>query len=55
MMRGPAQHPSIVAWVPFNEKWGQFDAQRIAAIVRALDPSRVINDASGWQHEGAAT
>ncbi len=42
--------PSIVTWVPFNEKWGQFDTERIVGIVRRLDSSRTINDVSGWQH-----
>ena len=45
--------PSIVAWVPFNEKWGQFDTQRIVGVVKSLDSSRIVNDASGWQHENA--
>ena len=45
--------PSIVAWVPFNEKWGQFDTKRIVGIIRQIDTTRLINDASGWQHEGA--
>lgn len=45
--------PSIVAWVPFNEKWGQFDTRRIVSIIRQTDTTRLINDASGWQHEGA--
>jgi hypothetical protein len=53
MMEDVGNHPSIVVWVPFNEKWGQFDTQRIVSIVRQLDPSRLINDASGWQHENA--
>lgn len=44
--------PSIVVWVPFNEKWGQFDTQRIVGIVQRTDPSRLVNDASGWQHSG---
>ncbi|MGZ8411548.1 MAG: chitobiase/beta-hexosaminidase C-terminal domain-containing protein [Gemmatirosa sp.] len=44
-------HPSIVLWVPFNEKWGQFDTPRIVSIVQQLDSSRLVNDASGWQHE----
>jgi hypothetical protein len=43
--------PSIVAWVPFNEKWGQFDTRRIVGIVEQADSSRLVNDASGWQHE----
>ena len=42
--------PSIVVWVPFNEKWGQFDTQRIVGIVQRADSSRLVNDASGWQH-----
>ena len=46
-------HPSIVAWVPFNEKWGQFDTKRIVDIVESMDSSRLVNDASGWQHEEA--
>jgi hypothetical protein len=46
-------HPSIVAWVPFNEGWGQFDTRRIAAYVRELDPSRLVDDASGWRHQDA--
>ena len=41
-------HPSIVAWVPFNEGWGQFDAPKATAMIRDLDPSRLIDEASGW-------
>ena len=51
MMEDLHNVPSIVAWVPFNEKWGQFDTRRIVGIVQALDSSRLVNDASGWQHE----
>ncbi|HEU4565455.1 MAG TPA: chitobiase/beta-hexosaminidase C-terminal domain-containing protein [Gemmatimonadaceae bacterium] len=51
MMEDLHNVPSIVTWVPFNEKWGQFDTKRIVGIVQSLDSSRVINDASGWQHE----
>ena len=43
---------SIVAWVPFNEKWGQFDTRRIVGVIRQIDTTRLVNDASGWQHEG---
>ena len=42
-------HPSIVIWVPFNEGWGQYDTARIAAAVKALDPSRLVNAVSGWR------
>ncbi len=45
--------PSIVVWVPFNEGWGQFDAAATAARVRALDPDRLIDHASGWHDQGA--
>ncbi|CND71000.1 beta-galactosidase/beta-glucuronidase [Mycobacterium tuberculosis] len=44
---------SIAVWVPFNEGWGQFDAADIAAEVRALDPTRTIDHASGWHDQGA--
>lgn len=45
-------HPSILLWVPFNEGWGQFDAKRIAAEVHELDPTRLVDAASGWVDPG---
>ncbi|MCX6397962.1 MAG: hypothetical protein NTV23_15850 [Propionibacteriales bacterium] len=44
--------PSIAVWVPFNEGWGQFDANGIAAEVTALDPTRSVSHASGWVDQG---
>lgn len=44
---------SLAVWVPFNEGWGQFDAARIAGELRALDPTRTIDHASGWHDQGA--
>ena len=44
--------PSVVVWVPFNEGWGQFDADVVAAQVRGLDPTRVVDHASGWHDQG---
>jgi hypothetical protein len=41
-------HPSIVMWVPFNEGWGQYDTPRIVQWIRSYDPSRPIDNASGW-------
>lgn len=38
---------SIVVWVPFNEGWGQFDTQKAVDFTRNLDPTRLINAASG--------
>ena len=40
--------PSIGTWVPFNEGWGQFDAKRVGEAVKAKDPSRICDHASGW-------
>ena len=39
--------PSIVIWVPFNEAWGQFKTNEIAAWTMKKDPSRLVNSASG--------
>ncbi|MDX5338348.1 MAG: beta-galactosidase [Cyclobacteriaceae bacterium] len=43
--------PSIVVWVPFNEAWGQFKTAEITEMTRELDPSRLINSASGGNFE----
>lgn len=39
--------PSIVVWVPFNEAWGQFKTKEIVAWTQKMDPSRLVNGASG--------
>ena len=42
---------SIVAWVPFNEGWGEWSRKatgRIAGEVKALDPSRLVDAHSGF-------
>ena len=44
--------PCIGCWVPFNEAWGQFDAKRIGEEVKAYDPSRIVDHASGWHDQG---
>ncbi len=46
-------HPSIVMWVPFNEGWGQYETERIAAWTKRHDPTRLVNNASGWTDKGA--
>ena len=53
-------HPSVVTWVPINESWGVehvagSPAQReltraLAALTRALDPSRPVVSNDGWEH-----
>lgn len=45
-------HPSIVMWVPFNEGWGQYDTPRVVEFVKKLDPTRLVNNASGWTDAG---
>ena len=45
-------HPAIVVWVPFNEHWGQFDTEGVVELIRRLDPSRLINSASGGNFLG---
>jgi len=46
-------HPSIIMWVPFNEGWGQYDTERIVQRLKELDPTRLVNNASGWTDRGA--
>lgn len=40
--------PSVVMWVVFNEGWGQYDTERVTKLAKDLDPSRLVNNASGW-------
>ena len=37
-----------MAWVVFNEGWGQFDTDRVTAFTKLYDPTRLVDDASGW-------
>jgi hypothetical protein len=51
LVLGMRNHPSIVMWVVINEGWGQGDAadtKALVDLVRKLDPSRLVNNASGW-------
>lgn len=48
-----ANHPCIVMWVPYNEGWGQWDTARIVELIRKTDPTRLVDDASGWSDRGA--
>ncbi len=41
-------HPSIVVYTLFNEGWGQFDSDRMYAIAKKMDPSRLYDSTSGW-------
>ncbi|MHA6523531.1 DUF2804 family protein [Tessaracoccus sp. G1721] len=44
--------PSVAVWVPFNEGWGQFDSVAATERIRALDPTRLVDHASGWYDQG---
>lgn len=50
-------HPSIIAWTPFNETRDTGDGRQhnrlhrdAAQLTRNLDPTRPVNDASGYVH-----
>ncbi len=50
-------HPSIIAWTPFNETHNTGDGREhnrlhrdAAQLTRNLDPTRPVNDASGYVH-----
>ncbi len=44
--------PSLGVWVPFNEAWGQFEAIKVSNWLKELDPSRLVDHASGWFDQG---
>jgi hypothetical protein len=44
--------PSVVAWVPFNEGWGQHDTNDVLKWVKAYDPTRLVDGPSGWEDRG---
>ncbi|BDI32681.1 hypothetical protein CCAX7_47320 [Capsulimonas corticalis] len=51
MVEGRGNHPSVIMWVLFNEG-SDYDVPRLVDHVRALDPSRLIDNASGWNDHG---
>jgi hypothetical protein len=53
LVRNHWNHPSIIMWVLFNEAQGQHDTEALVGTVRALDPSRLIDNASGGVDKGA--
>lgn len=40
--------PCISTWVLFNEGWGQFNTEQLTNAIHELDPTRLIDSASGW-------
>ncbi len=52
LIEGRRNHPSIIMWIPFNEGWGQHDTARYVELIKKLDPTRLVNNASGWTDAG---
>ncbi len=52
LVRGLANAPSVIAWVPFNEGWGQHATNDVLRLVKSLDPSRLVDGPSGWEDRG---
>lgn len=48
MVEGRGNHPCIIVWVLFNEGWGQYDTERLAPWLKSFDPTRLVDNASGW-------
>lgn len=40
-------HPSVVVWTTFNERWGQHRSVEVGNWIKSYDPSRLLNIASG--------
>lgn len=45
-------YPCVVAWVPFNEGWGQFKTNEILEWTKKYDPTRLVDGPSGWTDRG---
>jgi beta-galactosidase/beta-glucuronidase len=60
VVRQNYNHPSVLAWVPFNESWGIENVATDAAqkdfsksayrLTKALDPMRPVISNDGWEH-----
>jgi len=70
MIRRDFNHPSIFAWVPFNETWGLFTGKEkdrryrpetqdwvasVYHLAKQLDPSRLVEDNSPCNNDHVAT
>ena len=50
IMENLHSYPCIAIWVPFNEAWGQFKTKEITEWTKSMDPSRLVNSASGGNY-----
>lgn len=48
MVEDLENHPAVVVWVLFNEGWGQYDTERLTQWLKTIDPTRLVNNSSGW-------
>jgi beta-galactosidase/beta-glucuronidase len=52
LIRNLVNAASVIAWVPFNEGWGQHDTVTILKLTKSLDGSRLVDGPSGWEDRG---
>jgi beta-galactosidase/beta-glucuronidase len=60
LIKRDCAHPSIIAWVPFNESWGVWHQSErpeqrafvdaVTSLTKALDDSRVVVGNDGWEY-----
>jgi len=60
LIKRDCAHPSIIAWVPFNESWGVWHQSErpeqrafvdaVTSLTKALDGSRVVVGNDGWEY-----
>lgn len=60
IVRRDASHPSVIAWVAFNESWGvpdvetdadqQHAVRAVTHLLKALDPTRLVIGNDGWEY-----
>ena len=52
MIRALWNVPSIIMWEPFNESQSQHDTPKLVEMIKTLDPSRLVDEASGGGYTG---
>jgi beta-galactosidase/beta-glucuronidase len=52
LVEGRGNHPCIVIWVPYNEGWGQWETAKVVDLIKKQDPTRLVDNASGWTDRG---
>ncbi len=52
MIRDLRNDPSVVVWTLFNEGWGEHNTPQLVKLINKTDPSRLVDDASGWFDKG---